>query len=228
MEELCWLHCSRSRQQQASTLFIQKNDTSVLIGGDKQKSDKTSVPTTPQKKLSVPVSSQPTVRRVATTRSSTARPDSGTSHAEPTAQSTAAAASSSRRADVRIAAIIKRANLPVEFSVRGQKLSGILDSRANVNMMPYDVAEQLKLIQYPIIYELNQLLGSVTIRHAVKAKITIGRHTQFVKFLLYDLSKISPRLSWKNKLLQKVHRKSRLFAVPSLSIAEKRLAVEMG
>ncbi|KAH9407065.1 hypothetical protein TYRP_013337 [Tyrophagus putrescentiae] len=64
--------------------------------------------------------------RVATTRSSTARPDSGTSHAEPIAQSTAGAASPSRRADVSIAAIIHTSTLyPPAYLLTGTDKDGL-------------------------------------------------------------------------------------------------------
>ena len=91
-----------------------------------------------------------------------------------------------RQADVRLALVTERANLSVKFAVRNQVLSGILDSGANVNMMPYKTAEKLRLIPYPLVYELTQLIGSVAIRHAVKAKVKIGKFTKYVKFLLYD------------------------------------------
>lgn len=175
----------------AANPLAQKSDTSGLIGGNNLRADKKSAPLSPNDELPVPASPMSTLRRVASTRRDTTKPAvttaSHVSHTEPTAQSTAhTAASSTRRADVRIAAIFRRANLPVEFTVRNQTLTGILDSGANVNMMPYKTAEKLNLIQYPIVYELNQLLGSVSIKHAVKAKVTIGKYTEYVKFLLYD------------------------------------------
>ncbi|KAH9401471.1 hypothetical protein TYRP_016859 [Tyrophagus putrescentiae] len=91
-----------------------------------------------------------------------------------------------RHADVRLAAVSKRAKLSVKFTVRDQTLSGILDSGANVNLMPYKTAKKLRLTHYPYDYKINQLMGSVTIRHIAKAKITIGKITDYVTFLLYD------------------------------------------
>ena len=78
------------------------------------------------------------------------------------------------------------ANIFVTVDINGCKLSGLLDTGANVNMMPFVIADRLKLKQYPVKYHLNLASEEYVCTTAVKVRTTLGKYSLMIKFLLFE------------------------------------------
>lgn len=74
----------------------------------------------------------------------------------------------------------------VTVTIESLPCRGLLDTGANVNLMPQSVADQLKLKVLACKFRLNTAHGHFNIDKAVVAPVTLGCYTHDVRFLLHE------------------------------------------
>ena len=83
-------------------------------------------------------------------------------------------------------AAFQKMNILIDFDIGANRLTGMLDTGASVNLMPTSLAKNLMLKCYNRLCCLGTSKKQFSTKYATTIKVKIGCYEREVEFLLYD------------------------------------------